>query len=92
MRLLYSSQPKTSVYSDIEPLQHCSLPQLQATRAISGASVQIIAMLILPSSYMICYFGPESLGGVGHFGKKVDNEAARIGVPLDELGNKVLIL
>ena len=84
VRLLYSLIPG---HRFIEPLQHCSLPQLQATRAISGAAVPVIAMLILPSSYMICYFGPESLGGVGDFGKK---EAARIGVPLDELRNKVL--
>jgi len=46
-------------------------------------------MLILPSSYLICYFGPESLGGVGDFGKEVDDEVARINVPSDELGNKV---
>ena len=38
---------------------------------------------------MICYFGPESLVGAGDFGKKADNEAARVGVPLDER-NKVL--
>jgi hypothetical protein len=37
---------------------------------------------------MNCYFGPEYLGGVGDFGKGVDDEAARIGVPADELGNK----
>lgn len=83
------SQSEKSVYSYIEPGQHCSLPQLQATRALSGTSVPIIAMLILPSSFLICYFGPESLGGVGDFGKRVDDEAARIGVPADELGNEV---
>ena len=49
----------------------------------------IIILLPVPSSAIIHGFGPESLGGIGDFGKKVDEEAARLGVSPDELGDKV---
>ncbi|KIM47087.1 glycosyltransferase family 1 protein [Hebeloma cylindrosporum] len=68
-------------------LDHCSLPQLQATRALSGTSVAIIAMIILPASYMICYFGPESQGGITDFGRTVDGQA-RVGASPDGPRNK----
>ena len=34
-------------------------------------------------------FGPESIGGVGDIGAKVDAEVARTGLSPDEIGPKV---
>ncbi|KIM47390.1 glycosyltransferase family 1 protein [Hebeloma cylindrosporum] len=66
-----------------------ALPQFQATRALSGKSVPIIALLPGPSSSFIRAFGPESLGGMGDFEKRVDAEAERLGVSPDEIRDKV---
>jgi hypothetical protein len=82
-------------YSDLiglfisKPLQLYSLLHLQATRALSGTSVPIIAFLPGPSTSFIRGFGPESLGGMGDFEKRVEDEAAQLGVPPDELRDKV---
>jgi len=46
-------------------------------------------MIPFPSSALIRGFGPESLGGIGDFVKRVDDEAARLGVSPDELGDEV---
>jgi len=56
---------------------------------LAGTSVAIMAMLPAPSAFFIRFFGPESLGGIGDFGKKVDEEAARLDVPPDGLEDKV---
>ena len=40
---------------------------------------------------IIRLFGPESIGGVGDFGARIDAEAARTGLPPDEIGPKVPI-
>lgn len=37
---------------------------------------------------VIRQFGPESLGGVGDLGAKIDAEAARLGVTPEEIGDK----
>ncbi|KIM38975.1 glycosyltransferase family 1 protein [Hebeloma cylindrosporum] len=66
-----------------------ALPQLQVTRAISGTAVPIIAMLILPASSFIRTIGPSSMGGIGDFGKGMDDEAARLGISPDELAQKL---
>ena len=34
-------------------------------------------------------FGPESIGGMGDFGARIDAEVARTGLPPDEIGNEV---
>ena len=34
-------------------------------------------------------FGPESMGGIGDIGAKIDAEVARTGLPDDEIGPKV---
>lgn len=65
------------------------MPQCQITRAISGTSVPVIVMIPFPSSALIRGFGPESLGGIGDLAKRVDDEAARLGVSPDELGDEV---
>ena len=46
-------------------------------------------MLPAPSPFFIRSFAPESLGGIGDFAKRVNDEAARLGISPDELGNKV---
>ena len=36
-------------------------------------------------------FGPESMGGVGDFGARIDAEIARTGLPEEEISHKVHI-
>jgi hypothetical protein len=71
--------------------QSCALPQLQATRALSGRSVPIIACGAAGAGFFIRYFGPESMGGAGDIGVKIDAEVARTGLSADEIGPKVII-
>ena len=40
---------------------------------------------------MIHPFGPESMGGVGDIGARIDAETARTGLPDNEIGPKVHI-
>ena len=88
---MLSACAKRSVYSHPEPLQLCALPQLQATRARSGTSVPIIAIVPGSTSSFLRYFPPPSLGGVADF-KNLDDEAAGLGVSSDELREKVRYL
>ncbi|KAF8965569.1 UDP-Glycosyltransferase/glycogen phosphorylase [Flammula alnicola] len=64
------------------------LPQLRATRAITGQSVPVIACIVGGTSSMIRLFGPENIGGLGDFGAKIDAEAARTGKNPEEIGEK----
>ena len=64
---------------------------MHATRAISGHSVPIIACITTGAAFVIRDFGPESMGGVGDIGAKIDAETARTGRPEDEVGPKVHI-
>jgi len=59
------------------------------TRAISGHSIPIIASIPSSAGAIIRIFGPESMGGLGDFGAKIDAEAARTGLPAVEIGEKV---
>ena len=68
-----------------------ALSQLQATRAISGRSVPIIASVAAGAAAIIRYFCPESMGGTGDFVAKIDAEVARTGLSVDEIGPKVHI-
>ena len=65
--------------------------QLQATRAVSGRSVPIIAFIAAGAGAIIQLFGPESMGGSGDIGAKIDAEVARTGLSDDEIGPKVHI-
>ena len=65
------------------------LPRLYATRAISGHSVPIIAGLSANAASFIRLLGPESIGGLGDFAARIDAEAARTGIPLDEIAHQV---
>ena len=71
--------------------QFFALPQLQATRAISGRSVPVIALGAAGAGAFIRHFGPESMGGAGDIGAKIDAEVARTGLSVDEIGLKVRI-
>ena len=64
---------------------------MQATRAISGYSVPIIACVAAGAGAIIRLLGPESMGGVGDFGARIDAEIARTGLSDEEIGNKVHI-
>ena len=63
-----------------------SLPQAQATRAVSGRSVPIITCVAAGAGTLIRNFGPESMGGLGDFGAKIDAEVALTGLSADEIG------
>ena len=65
------------------------LPQLQATRAVSGRSVPIIGCVAIGAGFIIRCFGPESMGGAGDIGPKIDAEVTRTGLSADEIGPKV---
>jgi hypothetical protein len=65
---------------------------VQATRAVSQHSVPIIASVAAGAAAIIRLFGPESIGGVGDFGARIDAEAARTGLSADEIGPKVFII
>ena len=51
----------------------------------------IIALVAAGAAAIIRLFGPESIGGVGDFGARIDAEAARTGLSTDEIGPKVYI-
>ena len=58
-----------------------SLPLLHATRAISGHSVPIINFIAAGAGAIICFLGPESIGGQGDSIATIDAEATRTRVP-----------
>jgi hypothetical protein len=64
---------------------------LQATRAVSGRSVPIIACVAARAGAIIRYLGLESIGGAGDIGAKIDAEVSRTGLSADEIGPKVHI-
>ena len=80
--------PKAHEYSY---LQFFALPQLRATRAISGHSVPIISCVAAGAGAIIRFYGPESIGGVGDIRAKIDAEVARTGLSANEIGPKVHI-
>ena len=62
---------------------------MHATRAISGYSVPIIACVAAGAGAIIRRYGPESMGGVGDLGAKIDAETVRTGLSDVEIGPKV---
>ena len=64
---------------------------MEATRAVSGRSVPIIACLAVGAGAFIRVFGPESMGGRGDFNAKMDAEVALTGLSEAEIGRKVNI-
>ena len=69
--------------------QYFAFPQLQTIRAVSGHSVPIISCIAAGAAAIIRLHCPESIGGMGDFGARMDAEAARTGLSVDEIGNKV---
>jgi hypothetical protein len=51
--------------------------------------VPIIACIAAGAGAIIRPFGPESMGGAGDIGAKVEAEVARTGLSEDEIGPKV---
>ena len=49
----------------------------------------IIACITAGAGATIRLFGPESMGGIGDIGSRVDAETARTGLSDDEIGRKV---
>ena len=64
---------------------------MRTTRAISGHSIPIISCVPAGAGAILRLFGPESMGGVGDFGARIDAEVARTGLSDDEIGPKVHI-
>ena len=64
---------------------------MRATRAISGHSVPIITCVTGGAAAIIRLFGPESMGGIGDIGARIDAEIARTGLSDKEVGPKVRI-
>jgi hypothetical protein len=71
--------------------QYFALPQLRATRAVSGRSVPIIDFVASGAGAIIGIYGPEYMGGIGDVGAKIDEEVARTGLSADAIGPKVHI-
>ena len=71
--------------------QFFALRQLLATRAVSGRSVPIITFIAAGAGAILRLFGPESMGGRGDLGAKIDAEVARSGLSENEIGPKVHI-
>ncbi|KAJ7283947.1 UDP-Glycosyltransferase/glycogen phosphorylase [Mycena rebaudengoi] len=67
-----------------------AVSQLQATRALTGTSIPIIAWVTGGASTILRLFGPESLGGLGNFGERIDAKAQRTGKNPAEIGDKIL--
>ena len=51
----------------------------------------IISFAALGTGFLIRFFGPESMGGIGDLGARIDAEVARTGLSADEIGPKVRI-
>ena len=49
----------------------------------------IISIVTAGVGAVIRGFGPESMGGVGDIGARIDEETTRTGLPVDEIGPKV---
>jgi hypothetical protein len=64
---------------------------LLATRAISGHSVPILACITTGAGFVIRDYGPESMGGIGDIGARIDVETARTGRSDNEVGPEVHI-
>ncbi|KDR73124.1 hypothetical protein GALMADRAFT_158263 [Galerina marginata CBS 339.88] len=62
---------------------------LDATRAITGHSVPIMAWITGHTSSIIRMFGPESLGGRGDIGAKIDAEVTRTGASPEDVSEKI---
>ncbi|KAF7342305.1 Glycosyltransferase family 1 protein [Mycena venus] len=65
-----------------------ALPQLHATRAVSGTKIPVFMFLATNAGTIIRLFCPKSMGGRGDFGAWIDAEAVRVGKTADEIGDE----
>ncbi|KAG5650746.1 hypothetical protein H0H81_011177 [Sphagnurus paluster] len=79
----------TALIIDHHVNQFVALPQLKASRALTGHSVPIIAWMSGAGSSSIRVWAPESLGGFGDFGAKAEAEAACVGRSLDDVAEEL---
>ncbi|KAJ7323852.1 hypothetical protein DFH08DRAFT_346130 [Mycena albidolilacea] len=68
-----------------------ALPQLHATRAVSGNTVPIFMFIAGNAGALIRMFGPESMGGQGDLWPKINAEALRLGKTADEIGDQIFM-
>jgi hypothetical protein len=66
-----------------------ALPQLQATRSISGTEIPILTFVAANGAALIRMFCPESIGGCGDLGARIDAEALRVGKTAEEVADQV---
>ncbi|KAJ7671889.1 UDP-Glycosyltransferase/glycogen phosphorylase [Mycena rosella] len=64
-------------------------PQLNATRAMTGTTIPIFTFIAGNCGSLLRAFGPESLGGRGNFGAKIEAEALRTGKSAEEIGEQL---
>ena len=70
-------------------MDYFDLAELKATRAITGHTIPVIAMVASGAGPAVKLYGPESIGGVGDFGARIDAEVARTGRDPTEVGWEV---
>ncbi|KAJ7131524.1 UDP-Glycosyltransferase/glycogen phosphorylase [Mycena crocata] len=70
-------------------LDRYGVADLRSTRAISGTTVPVFTFASFNAASIIRLYGPESLGGVGDIGAKMDAEALRTGRDAGEIGDEM---
>ncbi|KAJ7738171.1 hypothetical protein B0H16DRAFT_1730061 [Mycena metata] len=70
-------------------LDRYGVADLRATRAISGNTVPVLTLITFNAASIVRLYGPESLGGVGDLGAKMDAEALRTGRDAAEIGDEM---
>ncbi|KAF5311788.1 hypothetical protein D9619_003782 [Psilocybe cf. subviscida] len=63
--------------------------ELQATRSITGTTIPVTAIVASGAGPMIQLFGPETVGGFGDVGARIDAEVARTGRDPIEVGEEL---
>ncbi|KAF5313261.1 hypothetical protein D9619_003741 [Psilocybe cf. subviscida] len=66
-----------------------SLSDLKATRCMTGNTIPLIAIVASGAAPIIQLFGPESMGGFGDIGARIDAEVARTGRGPIEVGEEI---
>ncbi|KAJ7904930.1 hypothetical protein B0H13DRAFT_1881517 [Mycena leptocephala] len=64
-------------------------PMLQATRSISGTEIPILTFVAANGGALIRMFCPESMGGCGDLGARIDAEALRVGKTAKEVADQI---
>jgi hypothetical protein len=83
-----------TTFSEVPPpsvviLDVFALPQLQATRSMSGTKIPIFMFISSNSAAIIRVFCPGSMGGRGDLGARTDAEALRVGKTANEVADQV---